>query len=337
MAWSRQKRHARIVRLKRARIRGYDPESPPRAAGAGADPHLGLRYALAELTIRGAEDAALRRAVIRSAGSQAVHTRDYRGSGEYSTMRRSEGFATIEIAFSVGGSPSRIGGNPHWSFVFSLCDQCTGTLCSHASVLSCRNTFPFVGRLGVADWAVSEPKQIGAPPLGIASAALFCDLDKSEGTNFPHRRSDGVAIDAVFRKVVKGDGQLSVIVAPVVGQLDFNASKQTVGGETQDLIGRRLHHCDGARGKLPVDAVLAAASSGVAHRLSTGRAPALAKAALRLGERFDGIVERAIPPAALKSEARKRYLEFMTPCPARPRRPGGKRARAHDEITDVVA
>ena len=105
MAWSRQKRHARIVRLKRARIRGYDPESPPRAAGAGADPHLGLRYALAELTIRGAEDAALRRAVIRSAGSQAVHTRDYRGSGEYSTMRRSEGFATIEIAFSVGGFP----------------------------------------------------------------------------------------------------------------------------------------------------------------------------------------------------------------------------------------
>src|SRR4051812_10372779 len=56
----------------------------------------------------------------RTGAPTAGLTRDFRGSGGFPTMARSGGFHTMKIGFSVGVSTLKIGGNPHWSFVFPL-------------------------------------------------------------------------------------------------------------------------------------------------------------------------------------------------------------------------
>jgi hypothetical protein len=64
-----------------------------------------------------------------------------------------------------------------------------------------------------------------------------------------------VTVDPVLDEVIEGDGQLSVVIAAVVRQLDLDAGQSTMSTEAQCAIGGRFEHPDRAGRKLLAESV----------------------------------------------------------------------------------
>jgi hypothetical protein len=62
----------------------------------------------------------------------------------------------------------------------------------------------------------------------ISGHASFCDLDESERFEFAYCRRDGGAVDAILHELVERDGQLAVVIAAVVYELDLNTRHNPV-------------------------------------------------------------------------------------------------------------
>jgi hypothetical protein len=133
----------------------------------------------------------------------------------------------MKTAFSVGVSPLRNGGHPHWAFS-SIGRSRASALSLHARLLDRVDVLPLIRRLGTSNGAVGKSELIWTSPLSVARAALFGDLNESERADFTHRRSDRMPIDAVFSEVVEGDGQFPVVVAAVVCEFDLNPRQYAV-------------------------------------------------------------------------------------------------------------
>jgi hypothetical protein len=175
-------------------------------------------------------------------------------------MVSSDGFFTMEIGFSVTVSVLRIGRNRHWSFLPG-----TSFAGNRVGALLGLDALPFVGRLGIADLTVGQPKQVGAAPLRIAGAPALGNFDKPESAHLSQGRRDGVAVKSILYEVVERDGEPSVIVPAMVGHLDFQPIENPMPGKAQSLEGWRFHHLDSTRGKLAGDPIPSARASVVAH------------------------------------------------------------------------
>jgi hypothetical protein len=171
-------------------------------------------------------------------------------------MARSVGFPTMKIGFSVGVSTLKIGGNPHWSFVFRLV-RSTRPLCNHYGLLHGCNPAPFIGRISATCVLIGQPEFVWPSPFGVASPALLGDLDETKGAHLSQRGADGVSIHPVFSEMVERHGQAAVIVSAVVGKFDFDPGKDAMASKAQHLKGRALQHGDGASGELAGNPVFA--------------------------------------------------------------------------------
>jgi hypothetical protein len=98
-------------------------------------------------------------------------------------MARSVGFRIMEIGFSMPVSAPRTGRNRHWSFISSDHGG-AGLTGDPFSVHLCPDVPPFVGRVGVAEVAIGQTKQVGAAEFGIAGTAALSDFYKAKCAKF---------------------------------------------------------------------------------------------------------------------------------------------------------
>ncbi len=155
----------------------------------------------------------------------------------------------------------------HWSSVFisSPYDWLSGPAHEHLGIMFCPDSSPLVSGLGVADMAIRQSELIRPAPFGITGPAVFSDFDEAQRLQFTNCWPYGVATNPVIDELVIGDGQSTVIVPAVMGQLDLKTGENAMGGEAQHLERWRLHHLDRARRELACDAILAARMSVFAH------------------------------------------------------------------------
>jgi hypothetical protein len=64
---------------------------------------------------------------------------------------------------------------------------------------------------------------IGAPEVGVARSPAPCDFNEAQGFAFADCWRNSMAMDAVIGKIVKRDGQLAVVLAPMMSELDFQS------------------------------------------------------------------------------------------------------------------
>jgi hypothetical protein len=85
-------------------------------------------------------------------------------------------------------------------------------------------------RICAAIAAVTERQKelIGLSMFGVASTAVFRDLDKPECFCFPDCRRYETCRYPVRYQILLGHRQAAVIIATVIGKLDFNSGNDTV-------------------------------------------------------------------------------------------------------------
>ena len=78
--------------------------------------------------------------------------------------------------------------------------------------------------------------------FGIAAASALRHPDKAKRLGFTDRRSDAVAIDAVFDKMLERDRQSAVIIAAVVAQLNLDTGDHHMRGLRERSIRWGFQH-----------------------------------------------------------------------------------------------
>ena len=102
-------------------------------------------------------------------------------------MACSDGFRTMDLAFSVPVTGTGIWHFPALGFYFSPRRDSGGAGYRFGLLLG--DFLPFVG-WRVFGVAVGQAKQVWPAPFSIAGTARFGDFDKAEGDDFTDRRPD---------------------------------------------------------------------------------------------------------------------------------------------------
>ncbi len=198
-------------------------------------------------------------------------------------MASSDAFDTMKPWFLVTLSTLKTVVKCHWSSVLipGPYDWLPGPAHEHLGVMFRPHISPLVSGFSVADMAIRQSELIRPAPFGITGPAVFSDFDEAQRLQFTNCWPYGVTANPVLDELIIGDGQSTVIVSAVVGQLDLKAGKDAMGAEAQHFERWRLHHLDRARRELACDAILAARMSVLAHAAPSIRGRDLAQAMLR--------------------------------------------------------
>src|ERR1035437_5390625 len=139
------------------------------------------------------------------------------------------------LGISVGVSHTETGIFPHWFSAFGCAIRQSAApvrlpRCQRDALrfLDGLTLSPVVRRSGSICGPISEPKYVRCSVLGITGATAHSDLNKAKRLDFTHRGRDAVTFDAVVFEVAIGDGELAVVVAPVVSMFDLKPVKKSV-------------------------------------------------------------------------------------------------------------
>src|SRR5262249_30005476 len=99
--------------------------------------------------------------------------------------------------------------------------------------------------------------------------SLLSDLDEAERDQFPDGGCNHAMVEPVFNELSVRHGQLAVVHAAMVRELDLDAREHLMSRTAQDAEGWRFQHLNQARSELPTDGI--PATVGLAHAVASRR------------------------------------------------------------------
>lgn len=102
---------------------------------------------------------------------------------------------------------------------------------------------------------VRQAKEVGRTKLRIAGAARFGNNKETQCNALANCRRDCMSIDPVTLEIFKRNGQTTVIVTAMMGQLDLDTTKKPVRRQAEYSIGGRFDQFDQPGRKLPANLV----------------------------------------------------------------------------------